>query len=86
MEDYLYLHTLENKIAAAKKSGETAKAEKAEKFLKEMHDRINIDMRSYLVTQIKAFEGAGTVKSDEWNPVSFERLRWQLAQLIMELK
>ena len=86
MEDYLYLHTLENKIAAAKKRGETAKAAKAEKFLKEMHDRINIDMRSYLVTQIKAFEGAGTVKSDEWNSVSFERLRWQLAQLIMELK
>ena len=85
MEDYLYLHTLENRIADAKKRGDSAKAAKAEKFLEEMHDRIDLDMRRYLVAQIQAFEGAGTVKTDEWNAVSFERLRWQIAQLIMEL-
>jgi len=86
MEDYLYLHTLENVIKRAKANGHSKECAAAEAFLRKMHDSIQMDMRKYHIAKVSADEGSGEVNDDEWNSFSFDRLRWQIALYIMDLQ
>ena len=58
----------------------------AERFIKDMDSKINLDARYYHVKQVDAVEGTAAVKNTEWNSVSFERHRWLIGEYITALE
>lgn len=88
-DDYLYMHTLETALKKARARGVKASNPavlQAERFIKDMDSKINLDARYYHVKQVDAVEGTAAVKNTEWNSVSFERHRWLIGEYITALE
>lgn len=86
-DDFMYLKQLEGLIEKAKKAGlgDTPAAKQAQAFLEESHKKIHIDARKYFSKQVNAIE-ASSVGQVGWTPKKFQRYRWFVANLIMDLK
>lgn len=82
-DDYLYLHTLETAIKRAPEN--SAARKNAEKFIAFLKKKIHFDPRMYHAEKFDGIEGTALMKEDEWNSISIERYRWQIARLIMAL-
>ena len=87
-DDYLYLFTLETLLEQASGKGleESAACQKAKAFLERMKDRIYLDSRMYQIRNVDAKEATLPVHSSEWNATSFERYRWRVATLIIDVQ
>ena len=83
-DDYLYLHTLETLLKEGKGSSAARKA--ASDFIAMMKKKVHFDPRMYHAQKFDGIEATALMKEHEWNSISIERYRWQIARLIMALE
>ena len=83
-DDYLYLHTLETLLAQGK--GSKAARKNATEFIAMMKKKVHFDPRMYHAQKFDGIEATALMKESEWNSISIERYRWQIARLIMALE
>ena len=86
VDDHRYVATLEKAIAAAK--ADPAKRDavaKAERFLDDLRDRIPVDFRTLVGFQVDPRAAGAALGGEFKNTDALDRVRWAMAQLILEL-
>jgi hypothetical protein len=85
-DDFIYMHVLEQRLAKAKAVGraDTPAAKEAAEFLAEMRAKIYVDPAKYFGGTVDAKE-AGSSIATGWRAKRFDRYRWLVATLIMNL-
>ena len=85
-DDYVYMHTLEQRLAKARAAGlaNSPAAKDGADFLAEMKEKIYLDPSKYFGGAVDAKE-VGSSVAVGWTAKRFDRYRWLVATLIMNL-
>jgi len=85
-DDYVYMHTLEQRLAKARAAGlaNSPAAKDAADSLAEMKEKIYLDPSKYFGGAVDAKE-VGSSVAVGWTAKRFDRYRWLVATLIMNL-
>jgi len=85
-DDYLYMTALERCLERAKAAGlgDKPAAKAAAEFLASMREKIYVDPGKYFAGAVDAKE-AGSSVAVGWSAKRFDRYRWLVAALIMDL-
>ena len=86
IDDHRYVATLEKAIAAAKGDAtKGAAVAKAERFLDDLRQRVPVDFRTLVGFQVDPRAAGAALGGEFKNTDALDRVRWAVAQLIVEL-
>lgn len=87
VDDHRYIATLEQAIARARSDAKKqAAVAKATRFLEELRTRIPVDFRTLVGYQVDPRAAGASVGGEFKNTDALDRVRWAVAQLILELQ
>ncbi len=87
VDDHRYIATLEQAIAAARSDAKKqAAVAKATRFLEELRARVPVDFRTLVGYQVDPRAAGASVGGEFKNTDALDRVRWAVAQLILELQ
>ncbi len=85
--DYRYMATLEKMVKQRQGDARYARqVQSARRFIEHLRERLPIDPRLFMKEVVDAKEAGGVLHGEFANPDAITRIRWAIAQLILDLQ